>query len=45
MHTNYMDKHMMYLADAEIDHGAFNSFFGSSVLQMAVFFTEVREYI
>lgn len=39
--TNYLDKHMMYLADAEIDHGAFNWFFGSSVLEYAKFFTEV----
>merc|ERR1711972_730587 len=38
--TNYLDKHMMYLADAEIDHGAFNWFFGSSVLEYAKFFTE-----
>merc|ERR1712241_1124682 len=39
--TNYLSKHMMYLADAEIDHGAFNWFFGSSVLEYAKFFTEV----
>merc|ERR1740138_1552320 len=39
--TNSLDKHMMYLADAEIDHGAFNWFFGSSVLEYAKFFTEV----
>merc|ERR1712151_1239346 len=39
--TNYLNKHMMYLADAEIDHGAFNWFFGSSVLEYAKFFTEV----
>jgi len=39
--TNYLDKHMMYLADAEIDDGAFNSFFGSSVLEYAKFFIEV----
>lgn len=39
--TNYLAKHMMYLADAEIDHGAFNWFFGSSVLEYAKFFTEV----
>ncbi|CAE8620161.1 unnamed protein product [Polarella glacialis] len=39
--TNYVDKHLMYLADAEIDHGAFNWFFGSSVLEYAKFFTEV----
>jgi hypothetical protein len=41
MNTNYLDKHVMYLADAEIDHGAFNWFFGSSVLEYAKFFTEV----
>ena len=28
MHSNYLDKNMMYLADAEIDETAFNSFFG-----------------
>jgi len=39
--TNYVDKHLMYLADAEIDHGAFNWFFGSSMLEYAKFFTEV----
>jgi len=39
--TNYLDKHMMYLADAEIDEDAFNSFFGSSVLEYAKFFIEV----
>jgi len=39
--TNYLDKHMMYLADAEIDDDAFNSFFGSSVLEYAKFFIEV----
>jgi len=38
--SNYLDKHLMYLADAEIDHGAFNWFFGSSVLEYAKFFTE-----
>ena len=31
----------MYLADAEIDENAFNSFFGSSVLEYAKFFTRV----
>jgi hypothetical protein len=40
-HTNYLGKHFMYLADAEIDHGAFNWFFGSSVLEYAKYFTEV----
>jgi len=39
--TNYLDKHVMYLADAEIDDNAFNSFFGSSVLEYAKFFIEV----
>merc|ERR1712241_1327831 len=39
--TNYMGKHLMYLADAEIDHGAFNWFFGSSVLEYGKFFTQV----
>jgi len=38
--TNYLDKNFMYLADAEIDHGAFNWFFGSSVLEYAKFFCE-----
>jgi methionine synthase II (cobalamin-independent) len=32
---------MMYLADAEIDEGAFNSFFGSSVLEYGKFFSNV----
>lgn len=40
-HSNYLDKHMMYLADAEIDEGAFNSFFGSSVLEYGKFYTQV----
>jgi hypothetical protein len=39
MHSNYLDKNMMYLADAEIDETAFNSFFGSSVLEYANFYT------
>jgi len=39
MHSNYLDKNMMYLADAEIDETAFNSFFGSSVLEYAKFYT------
>jgi len=39
--TNYLDRDMMYLADAEIDEGAFNSFFGSSVLEYGKFFTNV----
>jgi len=39
--ANYLDKDMMYLADAEIDEGAFNSFFGSSVLEYGKFFSNV----
>jgi hypothetical protein len=34
-HSNYLDKNLIYLADAEIDESAFNSFFGSSVLECA----------
>ena len=41
MHSNYLDKNMIYLADAEIDESAFNSFFGSSVLEYAKFYTNV----
>lgn len=41
LHSNYLDKNLMYLADAEIDEGAFNSFFGSSVLEYAKFYTRV----
>ena len=41
MHSNYLDKNMIYLADAEIDESAFNSFFGSSVLEYAQFYTNV----
>merc|ERR1719253_1191349 len=40
-HSNYLDKNMIYLADAEIDETAFNSFFGSSVLEYAKFYTNV----
>jgi len=39
--TNYLGENLMYLADAEIDDDAFNSFFGSSVLEYAKFFTSV----
>lgn len=39
--TNYLDKDLMYLADAYIDDDAFNSFFGSSVLEMVRFYVEV----
>ncbi len=38
---NYLDKDFMYLADAYIDDDAFNSFFGSSVLEMARFYMEI----
>jgi len=38
---NYVDRNFMYLADAYIDDDAFNSFFGSSVLEMAKFYMEV----
>ncbi len=38
---NYIDKDLMYLADAYIDDDAFNSFFGSSVLEMVKFYLEV----
>ncbi len=39
--TNYIDKDFMYLADAYIDDNAFNSFFGSSVIEMARFYLNV----
>jgi len=39
--NNYVDKDLMYLADAYIDDDAFNSFFGSSVLEMAKFYLNV----
>jgi len=38
---NYLDKDMVYLADAYIDDDAFNSFFGSSVLEMVKFYMDV----
>jgi len=41
LYSNYLDKNLMYLADAEIDETAFNSFFGSSVLEYAKFYTNV----
>ena len=41
METNYLKPNLMYLADAEIDDGAFNSFFGSSVLEYAKFYAGV----
>ena len=39
--NNYIDKDFMYLADAYIDDDAFNSFFGSSVLEMTKFYIDV----
>jgi thioredoxin reductase len=39
--NNYVDKDFMYLADAYIDAHAFNSLFGSSVLEMVKFYMEV----
>lgn len=39
--NNYLGKDFMYLADAYIDNNAFNSLFGSSVLEMVKFYTEV----
>ena len=39
--NNYVAKNFMYLADAYIDNEAFNSLFGSSVLEMAKFYIEV----
>jgi len=42
--TNYLDKDFVYLADAYIDDDAFNSFFGSSVLEMVKFYLDVYVY-
>jgi len=42
--NNYIDKDLMYLADAYIDDDAFNSLFGSSVLEMAKFYMDVYVY-
>jgi hypothetical protein len=39
--NNFVDQNFMYLADAYIDDDAFNSFFGSSVLEMAKFYMDV----
>ena len=39
--NNYLAKDFMYLADAYIDSNAFNSLFGSSVLEMVKFYIEV----
>ena len=41
---NYVDKDLMYLADAYIDDDAFNSLFGSSVLEMVKFYLDVYVY-
>ena len=41
---NYLDKDFMYIADAYIDDDAFNSLFGSSVLEMAKFYLDVYIY-
>ncbi len=44
-HTNnFLDKNFMYLADAHIDDDAFNSLFGSSVLEMVKFYLDVYLY-
>jgi 5-methyltetrahydropteroyltriglutamate--homocysteine methyltransferase len=40
-HANYLAPNLIYLADAEIDDGAFNYFFGSSVIEYAKFYSEV----
>ena len=42
--NNYLDKDLMYLADAYIDDDVFNSLFGSSVLEMAKFYMDVYVY-
>ena len=42
--TNYIDRDFVYLADAYIDDDAFNSFFGSSVLEMVKFYLDVYVY-
>lgn len=39
--NNYLDKDFIYLADAFIDNDAFNSLFGSSVLEMVKFYMEI----
>jgi hypothetical protein len=39
--TNFLDRNFIYLADAYIDDDAFNSFFGSSVLEMTRFYIDV----
>jgi hypothetical protein len=42
--NNYVDKDLMYIADAYIDDDVFNSLFGSSVLEMAKFYMDVYVY-
>ena len=42
--NNFIDRNFMYLADAYIDDNAFNSFFGSSVLEMTKFYLDVYLY-
>ena len=45
IHTNnFVDQNFMYLADAHIDDDAFNSLFGSSVLEMIKFYLDVFLY-
>jgi Pyridine nucleotide-disulphide oxidoreductase len=39
--NNYVDRNFMYLADAHIDANAFNSLFGSSVLEMVKFYVRL----
>jgi len=39
--NNYLARNFLYLADAYIDDDAFNSLFGSSVLEMVKFYIEV----
>jgi len=39
--NNYLDKDLIYLADAYIDDDAFNSFFVSCVLEMVKFYMDV----
>ena len=39
--NNYVDRDFMYLADAYIDDEVFNSFFGSSILEMTKFYISV----
>jgi hypothetical protein len=41
---NYVDQDFMYLADAYLDDDVFNSFFGSSVLEMTKYYLEVFLY-